>query len=156
MRIYVPRSAYPLVSIMLFTSKGEVGVTVDDRHRWVDIPLPEGVREDQVDVYSCFLGPDHRPPFGCGSALLRAATRKPAPASAVEPPPVVEPAPVALADEPCRAEPAPTDARAPAVEPEAIVTEVRPQRSRRNRPATNNTRGCQDERQLTERDAERT
>ncbi len=132
-------SSLPLVSIILFTPKGEITVTVDDSHYWVDIPLPEGVREDEVDVYSCFLGPDHRPPFGCGPALLRAATRKPAPASAVEPPLVVESASVALAEEPCQSEPAPTDALAPAVESEAIVTEVRPQRSRRNRQATDDT-----------------
>ena len=84
-------SSLPLVSIILFTPKGEVTVTVDDSHYWVDIPLPEGVQEDEVDVYSCFLGPDHRPPFGCGPALLQAATRKPASAPA----PAVEPAPVA-------------------------------------------------------------
>ena len=78
MRVPVPHnSSLPLVSIILFTPKGEVTTTVDDSHYWVDIPLPEGVEEDEVDVYSCFLGPDHRPPFGCGPALLRAATRKP-------------------------------------------------------------------------------
>ena len=78
MRVPVPHnSSLPLVSIILFTPKGEVTTTVDDSHYWVDIPLPEGVEEDEVDVYSCFLGPDHRPPFGCGPALLRAAKRKP-------------------------------------------------------------------------------
>ena len=77
MRVPVPHNdSLPLVSIILFTPKGEVTVTVDDSHYWVDIPLPEGVQEDEVDVYSCFLGPDHRPPFGCGPALLRAAKRK--------------------------------------------------------------------------------
>ena len=83
MRIYVPRSAYPLVSIMLFTSKGEVSVTVDDRHRWVDIPLPEGVVEDEVDVYSCFLQANGRPPYGCGPSLLVAAKQKHVPAEVI-------------------------------------------------------------------------
>ena len=78
MRIPVPHSdGLPLVTIILFTPKGEVSATVDDRHWWVDIPLPDGVEEDEVDVYSCFLGADHRPPFGCGPALVKAATRKP-------------------------------------------------------------------------------
>ena len=81
--IYVPRSAYPLVSIMLFTSKGEVSVTVDDRHRWVDIPLPEGVVEDEVDVYSCFLQANGRPPYGCGPSLLVAAKQKHVPAEVI-------------------------------------------------------------------------
>ena len=57
MRIPVPHSdSFPLVSIILFTPKGEITATVDDSHYWVDIPLPEGVQEDEVDVYSCFLG----------------------------------------------------------------------------------------------------
>ena len=128
MRVPVPHnSSLPLVSIILFTPKGEVTTTVDDSHYWVDIPLPEGVQEEEVDVYSCFLGPDHRPPFGCGPALLRSAKRKPAdklesaPAPAIEPPPVVEPAPVAPAHEPepvVEPEPAPTSEPAPAVESE--------------------------------------
>lgn len=77
MRVPVPHNdSLPLVSIILFTPKGQVTVTVDDSHHWVDIPLPEGVQEDEVDVYSCFLNPDHRPPFGCGPALLQAAKRQ--------------------------------------------------------------------------------
>ena len=101
MRIPVPHSdSFPLVSIILFTPKGEVTTTVDDSHYWVDIPLPEGVQEDEVDVYSCFLGADHRPPFGCGPALLKAATRKPESAR-LRPSsrPVAEPASVAPARE---------------------------------------------------------
>jgi hypothetical protein len=125
MRIPVPHSdSFPLVSIILFTPKGEFTTTLDDSHYWVDIPLPKGVQEDEVDVYSCFLGADHRPPFGCGPALLKAATRKPesAPAPAVESAPVVEPAPVAPAQEPepvSEPESAPASEPAPAVEPEA-------------------------------------
>jgi hypothetical protein len=119
MRIPVPHSdSFPLVSIILFTPKGEFTTTLDDSHYWVDIPLPEGVQEDEVDVYSCFLGADHRPPFGCGPALLKAATRKPesVPALAVESAPVVEPALVAPAQEP---ESAPASEPASADEPEA-------------------------------------
>ena len=119
MRIPVPHSdSFPLVSIILFTPKGEFTTTLDDSHYWVDIPLPEGVQEDEVDVYSCFLGADHRPPFGCGPALLKAATRKPESVPA----PAVEPAPVAPAQEPepvLEPEPAPASEPAPAVEPEA-------------------------------------
>jgi len=129
MRVPVPHnSSLPLVSIILFTPKGEVTTTVDDSHYWVDIPLPEGVQEEEVDVYSCFLGPDHRPPFGCGPALLRAATRKPV-ADVV--PPEVTP------------EDPPTEPRRPA------QTNGRRSRSTKHEVA-------QDERQLTERDAERT
>ena len=127
MRIPVPHSdGLPLVTIILFTPKGEVSATVDDRHWWVDIPLPDGVEEDEVDVYSCFLGADHRPPFGCGPALVKAATRKPetVPAPAVEPAQVVEPNPAAFVPEPetvLETAPAPTIEPAPAVEPEPVL-----------------------------------
>ena len=131
MRVPVPHSdSYPLVTLVLFTPQGEVSTTVDDSHFWVDISLPEGVQEDEVDVYSCFLGPDHRPPFGCGLALLKAATRKPAseptPAPAVEPALAVEPRPAAPVQAPepaAEPEPAPVSEPAPAVEPEDVVTD---------------------------------
>ena len=77
MKLFVPHNdSYNLVRFILFTPKGEVTATVSACHWTVDIPLPEGVHEDEVDVYSCFLGADHCPPYGCGPALLRAATRK--------------------------------------------------------------------------------
>ena len=124
MRVPVPHnSSLPLVSISLYTPKGQVTTTVDDSHYWVDIPLPDGVEEDAVDVYSCFLGPDHRPAFGCGPVLLRAAKRKP----------VAEVTPEDPSTEP--SQPAQTSGR----------------RSRRTKHEV-----AQDERQLTERDAERT
>ncbi len=128
MRVPVPHnSSLPLVSIILYTPKGQLTTTVDDSHYWVDIPLPDGVEEDAVDVYSCFLGPDHRPAFGCGPVLLRAAKRKPVAEV------TVEVTPEDPSTEP--SQPAQTSGR----------------RSRRTKHEV-----AQDERQLTERDAERT
>ena len=127
MRIPVPHNRdYPLVSIMLFTPKGELGVTVDDSHFSVDIALPAGVHEDEVDVYACFLTAAGRPPFGCGPSLLQAATRKPepVPAPAVETAPAVEPTPVVPVQEPeplAAVEPALTKEPDPAVEPDLGV-----------------------------------
>ena len=160
MRVPVPHNdSLPLVSIILFTPKGEVTVTVDDSHYWVDIPLPEGVQEDEVDVYSCFLGPDHRPPFGCGPALLRGrhAEARSAPAPGGEPPPVVEAAPVTLAEDTCQSEPAPT--RCDWLRPASRKRSA----PKRGRDARGGIGGrlrkhevAQDERKLTERDAKRT
>jgi hypothetical protein len=76
MRVTVPKSNFPLVKIIICTPKGEVSTTVDDSHYIVDVALPEGVCEDEVDVYSCFLGNNNLPPYGCGPSLLQAATRK--------------------------------------------------------------------------------
>ena len=53
MRVKVPHNdSLPLVTIILFTPQGEISTTVDNRHYSVDIPLPDGVQEDEVDVYS--------------------------------------------------------------------------------------------------------
>ena len=93
MRILVPRSdSYALVRIIAFTPKGEVNMTVSSaHHRWVDLVLPPGI-QDEVDVYSCFLRENQLPPYGCGPALLRAATRKPDVVPAAELPTAEAPA----------------------------------------------------------------
>ena len=45
-------------------------------HSFVDIELPEGVEEAEVDVYSCFRDAGGHVPSGCGPALIQAAVRK--------------------------------------------------------------------------------
>jgi hypothetical protein len=156
MRISVPRSDFPLVSIIVITPKGEMGTVVDDTHRYVDIELPEGVQEDEVDVYSCFLGSNQKPARGCGPSLLRAATRKimsaigirpdsdasdteaqpvpdaPAPAPDV-PTPAADaqsavdiPAPVADAQPTADAQPAPAADTQPAAEQPAPAADAQP------------------------------
>jgi hypothetical protein len=121
MRVIVPISDFPLVRITLVTPTGdEVHTVVDDSHRVVDLVMPEGVSEDEVDVYSCFLGSDQKVPYGCGAALLHAATRKPEPAPAPAAEPAgdapVETATAAGCDSPA-VEPSPTDTSAPVPEP---------------------------------------
>ncbi len=133
MRILVPRSdSYSLVRLIAFTPKGEVNVTVSSaHHRWVDLVLPPGVQEDEVDVYSCFLRENQLPPYGCGPALLRAATRKPDAASAVDATPpaevVADAAPAADAvAEAAPATPPPAEVVADAVPAADAVAEAAP------------------------------
>ncbi|MGD0900454.1 MAG: hypothetical protein ABR915_21690 [Thermoguttaceae bacterium] len=75
MRIALPYSdSYPYVTVVVMTPKGERTATANRSfHSFVDIELPEGVGEDEVDVYSCFLDAGRRVPQGCGPALLKAA-----------------------------------------------------------------------------------
>jgi hypothetical protein len=140
MQIRLPYSGnHPYVAVLLVTPKGECKGSADCSHSVLDIPLPEGVDEDEVDVFSCFLDAGQNVPNGVGPVLLQAAKRKPllesvvAPLviavetaaqsalSAVEAVATAE-APVAdapVADAPA-AEPAPA-AEAPAAEPAPVA-----------------------------------
>jgi hypothetical protein len=78
MRIALPfSSSYPYVTVILMTPKGERTATVNRSfHSFVDIELPEGVEEAEVDVYSCFRDAGGHVPSGCGPALIQGAVRK--------------------------------------------------------------------------------
>ena len=78
MRVALPHSnSYPYVTVILITPKGEAhGDGGPQLSSCVDIPLPEGVEEDEVDVYSCFRDAGGQVPSGCGPALIQAAVRK--------------------------------------------------------------------------------
>ena len=94
MRVPVPHnSSLPLVSIILFTPKGEVTTTVDDSHYLGGHPVAgrrSGRRGGRVLVLSR-PGPPAAVWLRPG-VLLRAANAESRVRSAVEPPPV-EPAP---------------------------------------------------------------
>jgi hypothetical protein len=65
------------VTVILMTPKGERTATVNRSfHSFVDIELPEGVEEAEVDVYSCFRDAGGHVPSGCGPALIQGAVRK--------------------------------------------------------------------------------
>ena len=78
MRVALPySSSYPYVTVILMTPKGERTATVNRSfHSFVDIELPEGVEEAEVDVYSCFRDAGGHVPSGCGPALIQGAVRK--------------------------------------------------------------------------------
>jgi len=40
-----------------------------------DFALPTGVTEDEIDVYSIFLGHDQKPAYGCGPVCIKRATK---------------------------------------------------------------------------------
>jgi hypothetical protein len=125
-----------LVSIIVITPKGEMGTVVDDTHRYVDIELPEGVQEDEVDVYSCFLGSNQKPARGCGPSLLRAATRKIMSAIGIRPdsdaaeteiqPVPVAPAPAADVPTPAVDAQSAVDTPAPAADTQPVAEQPAP------------------------------
>jgi hypothetical protein len=101
MKVAVPwrEATYPQFQFTIRTPAGENTLTVDDSHREVDIPIPTGVDEDDVEIIGCYMGRDGRPVSGCDAVLVKAAVEKPAlepvVPSAVEPEsePVAEPKP---------------------------------------------------------------
>jgi hypothetical protein len=96
MLIRVPHNeSYPLTMLIIFTPGNEENVKLDNSHFTYDHKLPEGVSEDQVEVYSIYLGRDGLPAVGCGPVCLkRAVTPAVEPAPAVDAAPTVEAAPV--------------------------------------------------------------
>ena len=73
MLIRVPRNdAYPAILLLIFTPAGQFNVKLDNTHRTYDYQLPDGVGEDQVEVYSIYLRNDQLPAPGCGPFLLKA------------------------------------------------------------------------------------
>jgi hypothetical protein len=71
------------VAVLVVTPKGDCKGSADRSHSYLDIPLPDGVEEDEVDVFSCFLDAGQNVPHGVGPVLLQAARRKPVLESAV-------------------------------------------------------------------------
>jgi len=105
MLIRVPHNeSYPLTMLIIFTPGNEENVKLDNSHFAYDYKLPEGVSEDQIEVYSIYLGRDGLPAVGCGPVCLKRAVTP-----AVEPAPTVDAAPTVEA--------APVVDVAPAVEP---------------------------------------
>jgi hypothetical protein len=96
MLIRVPHNeSYPLTMLIIFTPGNEENVKLDNSHFAYDYKLPEGVSEDQVEVYSIYLGRDGLPAVGCGPVCLkRAVTPAVEPAPAVDAAPIVDAAPV--------------------------------------------------------------
>jgi len=94
MKVTVPwNEAFPQFQFTIRTPAGEDTLTVDDSHREVDIPIPAGVDEDDVEIVGCHLGRNGQPVPGCGEVLVKAVVEKPEPKPEVvpQPEPVVEP-----------------------------------------------------------------
>jgi hypothetical protein len=58
--------------LLIFTPAGQFNVKLDNTHRTYEYQVPDGVSEDQVEVYSIYLRNDQLPAPGCGPFLLKA------------------------------------------------------------------------------------
>ena len=51
MKVNLPSSqTHPLVRVTVKTPKGETTTTLDDTHSTLEITIPKGIREDQIEV----------------------------------------------------------------------------------------------------------
>jgi hypothetical protein len=51
MKVNLPSSqTHPLVRVTVKSPKGETTTTLDDTHSTLDVAIPKGIREDQVEV----------------------------------------------------------------------------------------------------------
>ena len=121
------RNSHPLTQVMVYLPSDEqVSAKVSDSVYVYDFQLPEGVGEDEVDVYSIFLGRDQQPAYGCGPVCLKRATKVAKPEPVKETVNEPEPAAVAadIADEPAVVAPAadePVAESMPAADAESVA-----------------------------------
>jgi hypothetical protein len=96
MRLPIPwADAFPLFQLIVQSPTGGCSLTVDDTHRDVDVQLPPGVNEDDVEIVGLFLGRDGQPVSGVGPVLIKERR-----AAAMEPVAEAQPQPEAAAETP--------------------------------------------------------
>jgi|SRR5271157_237516 len=86
MQIRVPLSDdknHSLTMLVIYLPDG-TQVKVKTGKPIYDFRLPAGVSEDEIDVYSIFLGQDQKPAFGCGPVCIKRATKVTAAEAAAE------------------------------------------------------------------------
>ncbi len=77
MQIRVPLSDdrnHSLTMLVIYLPDG-TQVKVKTGKPVYDFKLPAGVGEDEIDVYSIFLGQDQKPAYGCGPVCIKRATK---------------------------------------------------------------------------------
>src|SRR5208282_3342031 len=86
MRIQVPLSDnrnHSLTMLVIYLPDG-TQVKVKTGMPVYDYTLPAGVTEDEIDIYSIFLGQDQKPAYGCGPVCIKRATKVTAAEAAAE------------------------------------------------------------------------
>jgi len=92
MRIAIPLSdAFSQYLLEVRMPTGAQTVTVDDSHAVVEIVLPAGVHEDEVEIVGCPLDRRGRPAAGCGEVVLKARVKRPEPKAEPKAAPKAEP-----------------------------------------------------------------
>ena len=91
MKVNLPSSqTHPLVRVTVKTPKGETTTTLDDTHSTLEVAIPKGTREDQVEVTAQLCNARGEPDKRMEPIMLKAVSEtsaKPEERPAVKPKP---------------------------------------------------------------------
>jgi hypothetical protein len=96
MKVNLPSSqTHPLVRVTVKTPKGETTTTLDDTHSTLEVAIPKGIREDQVEVTAQLCDARGEPDKRMEPIVLKAVSEtsaKPAERTPAKPKPADKPA----------------------------------------------------------------
>jgi len=96
MKVNLPSSqTHPLVRVTVKTPKGETTTTLDDTHSTLEVAIPKGTREDQVEVTAQLCNARGEPDKRMEPIVLKAVSEtsaKPAERPPAKPKPADKPA----------------------------------------------------------------
>ena len=96
MKVNLPSSqTHPLVRVTLKSPKGETTTTLDDTHSTLEVAIPKGIREDQVEVTAQLCDARGEPDKRMAPIVLKAVSEtsaKPAERPPAKPKPADKPA----------------------------------------------------------------
>jgi len=79
MKVNLPSShTHPLVRVTVKTPKGETTTTLDDTHSTLEVAIPKGIREDQVEVTAQLCDARGEPDKRMAPIVLKAVSETPA------------------------------------------------------------------------------
>ena len=87
LKVNLPSSqTHPLVCVTVKTPKGQTTTTLDDSHATLEVAIPKGMREDQIEVTAQLCNARGEPDKRMEPIVLKAMSENPA--KSVERPPV--------------------------------------------------------------------
>ena len=79
MKVNLPSSqTHPLVRVTVKTPKGETTTTLDDSHSTLEVAIPKGMREDQIEVTAQLCDARGEPDKRMEPIVLKAVNETPA------------------------------------------------------------------------------
>jgi len=80
MQVIIPwNDLFPQYMVEAHTPAGDLTVMADDSHRVIEVNLPPGVDEGDVEITGCPCDRNGLPVAGCGPTLIKARIERPQP-----------------------------------------------------------------------------
>jgi hypothetical protein len=92
MKVNLPSSqTHPLVRVTVKTPKGETTTTLDDSHSTLEVAIPKGIREDQIEVTAQLCDARGEPDSRMEPTVLKATSETPVKKAPPKPKPADKP-----------------------------------------------------------------